>query len=77
MATSETRHYMQDLEQELNRHRSTIVTWERQGWLPEGLQFHRDEQNWRYWDDAQLEQAKQWLADPSRRPGPSQSPTAA
>lgn len=58
---------MAEIERELERDRSTIRTWERMGWLPNGLEFHRDEQGWRYWDHKQLELVKTWMR--SRNPG--------
>ena len=58
---------MADIERELDRDRSTIRTWERNGWLPKGLEFHRDESGWRYWTKAQIKKAKTWMA--SRNPG--------
>lgn len=71
----EDRNYMADIEVALNRDRSTIRTWEREGWLPEALEFKRDEAGWRYWDNEQLEQAHKWLA--SRNPGRSRPRTSA
>jgi hypothetical protein len=62
--------YMAEIETELKRGRSTIVTWDNKGWLPEGLEFHRDENDWRYWTREQLERAREWLNDPSRRRAP-------
>jgi hypothetical protein len=62
--------YMGELQRELNRDRSTIVTWDKQGWLPEGLEFQRDENGWRYWSREQLEQARAWMNRPGRRRSP-------
>lgn len=64
------RAYMSKIEDELKRDRSTIVTWDQKGWLPEGLEFKRDENNWRYWTLDQLEQAREWVNSPTRRRAP-------
>lgn len=69
LAQYEDRVYMAEIEKELDRDRSTIRTWERMGWLPDDLEFHRDEAGWRYWTRAQLEKGREWLA--SRNPGRS------
>jgi hypothetical protein len=61
------RKYMSEIEKALNRDRSTIRTWEIRGWLPDELQFHRDDAGWRYWTEEQLEAAKEWLQQPRRR----------
>lgn len=70
-----SRVYMAEIEIKLDRGRSTIRTWERMGWLPEELAFHRDEAGWRYWTKDQLKLAKRWLAQ--RNPGRSQPRRAA
>jgi len=62
--------YMAEISRELKRDRSTVVTWDNRGWLPAGLEFHRDENGWRYWDREQLEQAREWVSRPSRRRTP-------
>lgn len=62
--------YMSEIQRELNRDRSTIVTWDTHGWLPEGLEFQRDENRWRYWSHEQLEQAREWVNSPTRRRAP-------
>ncbi len=54
--------YMLELEEELDRGRSTIRSWERNEWLPAELLPHRDENGWRYWTRAQVEQIKEWMA---------------
>ena len=61
---------MDEIQGELKVHRSTIITWERKGWLPEGLEFHRDESKWRYWTKEQLEQARKWHTRPGKRRAP-------
>lgn len=58
---------MKEIEAALLRSRSTIRMWERMKWLPEGLEFHRDESGWRYWTDEQLVRVREWMA--SRNPG--------
>jgi hypothetical protein len=62
--------YMGEIQRELKRDRSTIVTWDTHGWLPEGLEFQRDENGWRYWSREQLEQARAWMNRPGRRRSP-------
>jgi hypothetical protein len=64
------RAYMAEISRELQRDRSTIVTWDTHNWLPEGLEFKRDENGWRYWDKDQLEKAREWVNSPSRRRAP-------
>jgi hypothetical protein len=60
--------YMAEIEETLERGRSTVRTWEAKGWLPETLKFHLDEAGWRYWTREQLEEAKLWVK--ARKSGP-------
>lgn len=69
--------YMDEITSELSRSRSTVITWERMGWLPSGLEFRRDEGNWRYWTREQLEQARAWMNRPGRRRAPHSAGNAA
>jgi hypothetical protein len=62
--------YMAEISSELQRDRSTIVTWDTKHWLPEGLEFQRDENGWRYWSREQLERAREWVNSPTRRRAP-------
>jgi hypothetical protein len=62
--------YMAEISRELVKDRSTVVTWDVKGWLPEDLQFHRDENGWRYWTREQLESARRWVNRPGRRRAP-------
>jgi hypothetical protein len=62
--------YMAEISSELKRDRSTIVTWDTRKWLPDGLEFHRDENGWRYWTREQLVVAREWVNSPSRRRAP-------
>ena len=62
--------YMAEIERELKRHRSTVVTWDNRGWLPEELVFSVDENGWRYWSHEQLEKAREWVNSPTRRRAP-------
>lgn len=62
--------YMAEISKELSRDRSTVVTWDTRGWLPDGLAFHRDENGWRYWTREQLEKAREWVNSPQRRRAP-------
>lgn len=61
---------MAEISEELKRDRSTVVSWDKNEWLPEGLEFQRDENGWRFWTRAQLEQAREWVNSPSRRRSP-------
>lgn len=58
---------MSEIEQELGKSRSTIITWDRKGRLPEELRFETDENGWRYWTREQLERAREWAGDPDRQ----------
>jgi hypothetical protein len=60
---------MEEIEDLLDRKRSTIRTWE--GWnsWPRTLNFKRTSQGWRYWTQEQLDEALIWLAE--RHPGRS------
>jgi len=69
--------YMAEISKELNRDRSTVVTWDTRGWLPEGLAFHRDENGWRYWTREQLDKAREWVNSPQRRRAPKSINNAA
>lgn len=71
------RAYMAEICEELKRDRSTVVTWDTRGWLPEGLEFQRDENGWRYWTREQLEQARAWVDSPERRRAPKSVNNAA
>jgi hypothetical protein len=62
--------YMDEICETLAVHRSTVVTWDTKGWLPEGLAFHRDESGWRYWTVEQLGQARKWHNRPGKRRAP-------
>jgi hypothetical protein len=62
--------YMAEISNELKRDRSTIVTWDTKKWLPDGLEFQRDENGWRYWSRDQLEKAREWVNSPTRRRAP-------
>ena len=68
--------YMDEICRELSVHRSTVVTWDTKGWLPDGLEFHRDENEWRYWDREQLERAREWHNRPNKRRAPRSSQAA-
>jgi hypothetical protein len=69
------RAYMDKICSELQVHRSTVITWERNGWLPEGLEFQRDESAWRYWTLEQLERARAWHNRSGKRRSPRLSAT--
>jgi hypothetical protein len=69
--------YMDEITSSLKRSRSTVITWERMKWLPEGLEFHRDDGGWRYWTREQLEQARAWMNRPGRRRAPHSASSAA
>lgn len=65
--------YMAEITRELDRDRSTVITWDNRGWLPAGLEFQRDENGWRYWTREQLEKAREWVVSPTRRRAPHAS----
>jgi hypothetical protein len=64
------RAYMDEICTDLSVHRSTVVTWDNKNWLPEGLEFKRDENGWRYWTREQLERARVWHNRPDKRSAP-------
>lgn len=59
--------YMDEICEQLEVHRSTVVTWDNKGWLPVELEFNRDENGWRYWDREQLLLARKWHNRPGKR----------
>jgi hypothetical protein len=69
--------YMKEVTKELERNRSTVITWERSGWLPEGADFQRDSGGRRYWTREQLEQVRAWMNRPGRRRAPHSASNAA
>jgi hypothetical protein len=62
--------YMDEICSELKVHRSTVITWDNRGWLPEGLEFQRDESRWRYWTRDQFERVRTWHQRPGKRRSP-------
>jgi hypothetical protein len=58
--------YMAEIESTLKRKRSTIITWDKLGRLPDELAFETDENGWRYWTREQLEKARKWVNSPER-----------
>jgi len=62
--------YMSEIQKELKVHRSTVLTWDSKGWLPDHLAFQRDESGWRYWTREQLEKAREWHNRPGKRRAP-------
>jgi hypothetical protein len=58
--------YMAEISETLKRNRSTIVTWDNKGRLPEELAFKTDDNGWRYWTREQLEKARVWVDNPER-----------
>jgi hypothetical protein len=58
--------YMAEIESELKRKRSTIITWDKLNRLPDDLAFQTDENGWRYWTREQLEKARAWVNSPER-----------
>lgn len=53
----------------LNRVPHTIRIWIYGNRLPEYLLPQRDDRNWRWWTEEQLEGLKQWVIDEEMRPG--------
>lgn len=70
------RAYMDEICEQLEVHRSTVVTWDNKGWLPADLAFHRDENSWRYWTREQLELAREWHNRPGKRRAPRSTSAA-
>lgn len=66
---NEKRLYIGEVAESLNRKPHTVRVWLYQHRLPEHLIPHRDERNWRYWTDEQLEGLKLWLVEADLRPG--------
>lgn len=58
-----------EVAEELNRVPHTIRIWIYQNKLPENLLPQRDDRNWRWWTEEQLEGLKQWVIDEDMRPG--------
>lgn len=54
---------------ELDRVPHTIRIWMYQGRLPDELLPQRDERNWRYWTEEQLNGLKEWVVEQDMRPG--------
>jgi len=54
---------------ELDRVPHTIRIWIYQKRLPDELLPQRDERNWRYWTDEQLDGLKKWVVEQDMRPG--------
>jgi len=54
---------------ELDRVPHTIRIWIYQHRLPEELMPQRDERNWRYWTEEQVEKLKVWVVENDMRPG--------
>lgn len=54
---------------ELDRVPHTIRIWMYQNRLPKELLPQRDERNWRYWTEEQLEGLKKWVVQMDMRPG--------
>ena len=54
---------------ELNRVPHTIRIWIYNNRLPEHLLPQRDERNWRWWTQEQVDGLKQWVIDEDMRPG--------
>lgn len=77
---TESRIYISEASEMLDREPHTIRTWEYHNMLPEALKPHRDERGWRYWTSEQIQAIKDWLVDSDIRPGsglPGYKPTPA
>lgn len=76
----ESRVYIREAAELLNRRMATLRKWEQLGVLPEELHPHRGERGWRYWTNEQLDGIKKWIKETDRRPGkglPHYDPTEA
>lgn len=67
--TIESRVYIVELGEAVNRRPATIRQWERSGILPKELLPQRNERDWRFWTSAQVEGIKKWMRDQDLRPG--------
>lgn len=65
------RFYINDLAKEIDRTPHTIRCWERYGNLPVHLIPERDERDWRYWTQDQVQAISDWIVETDRRPGKS------
>lgn len=61
--------YIADVAARLDRKIGTVRKWEREGRLPEHLRPKRDERDWRYWSEEQVEAIKEWMVEVDLRPG--------
>ena len=52
-----------ELAEEVNRSTHTVRLWDTYKKLPLELRAHRDETNWRFWTEEQVEGIKIWLLD--------------
>ena len=66
---SQNRIYIGECAERLGRKSHTIRVWIYGGRLPEELLPQRDEKNWRYWTEEQIEAMKIWMEESDLRPG--------
>jgi len=68
-SVSDSKIYIGELSDILNRRRGTIRGWEK-GTLPAHLQGQRDEAGgWRYWTPVQIAGIKEWMLEQRMSPG--------
>ena len=61
--------YISEAAELLDRREHTLRIWEYRAMLPQHLRAHRDEREWRYWTEAQVEEIGRWLVEHDIRPG--------
>ena len=69
MSMSERLYSIGEAAEALDRVPHTLRIWIYQNRLPEHLLPQRDDRNWRYWTEEQIEGLKQWVVDQDMRPG--------
>jgi hypothetical protein len=61
--------YIGECAEKLGRKAHTVRVWIYQDKLPKKLLPKRDERNWRYWTEEQVEGLKRWIVNESIYPG--------
>jgi hypothetical protein len=66
---NQNRVYIGEAAERLGRRAHTLRVWIYDGRLPKELMPKRDERNWRYWTEEQVEGMKAWIKEIDLRPG--------
>jgi hypothetical protein len=64
-----SRLYIGEVAEQLDRVSHTIRIWIYNNRLPKHLLPQRDERNWRWWTQEQVDEIKAWLESEDMRPG--------